>query len=182
MQNQAPLIDKDFGLSQLSGNEALLTKMIFKFKVEFSQVPNEVKSLIDEGNIRDAKMKVHTTKGISGNLGLSAIFECSKKLDNELKLQVINDDTLNEFNELMASTCSAIEDMGDASTASEQGVPSSSEYKSKLIAKLNAQEFITDSELDDWLPRINVNDAISTEIRTAIDALDYKTALTLING
>ncbi len=185
MESNIPLIDKAFGLSQLAGNEALLLKMINKFKTEFATVPEQVKALIKEGKTRDAQIKVHTTKGISGNLGLSAVFQCSKKLDYELKSEIIDDNTLDEFSQLMASTCNAIEEMdeGNSSTGREkESAHASDKYKTKLINKLNSHEFITESELDDWLPQISVSQAVSADIRNAIDALDYETALSLLKG
>ncbi|MEM0909622.1 MAG: hypothetical protein AAGJ37_01530 [Pseudomonadota bacterium] len=185
MESNAPLIDREFGLSQLSGNATLLTKMITKFKVEFSSVPNEVKSLIQEGNIREAKLKVHTTKGISGNLGLSAVFQCSKKLDQELKAEIVNNDTLDEFSNLMVSTCIAIESFDESGKTDSDNQPDTrdnEEYKSKLIQKLNAHEFVTESELDDWLPHIGAEATTLSTIRDAIDALDYDTALNILKG
>ncbi|MFT6331480.1 MAG: HPt (histidine-containing phosphotransfer) domain-containing protein [Bermanella sp.] len=101
MSTNLPILNYDFALNQLGGNEALLSKMLNRFVDEFAKVSAEIISLIQAHDIQNAKMKVHTVKGISGNIGLQALFDCATRFDAELRSGEVSEAILEEFRTLV---------------------------------------------------------------------------------
>ncbi|MFC4699827.1 hypothetical protein ACFO4O_06635 [Glaciecola siphonariae] len=188
MSETKPLVDYDFGLSQLGGNAELLNKMLGKFKGEFREAPQYVKQQMQEGNFDQAKMKVHTTKGITGNLGLLALFECSKTLDAQLKQAIASDDTIAEFESITQATCERIDELISASKNDSGQSDTAKQHKhvddakQKLLELLERHEFIDDSLLRDLMGSLNMSDADKTQIVDLIEQLQYEQAASMLNS
>jgi HPt (histidine-containing phosphotransfer) domain-containing protein len=78
------LVDIEFATTQLGGNVALLAKLLHKFCDEFTYAPQQVKDALAQNDVKSAKLKVHTAKGLSGNIGLTALYECSKVVEQQI--------------------------------------------------------------------------------------------------
>ncbi|GLR70612.1 Hpt domain-containing protein [Agaribacter marinus] len=181
MDESIPIIDVTFGISQLGGDESLFHRMLFKFSHEFAETPSTVKQAISSNNFEEAKIQVHTTKGISGNLGLAALYECSKVLDKQIKDKAISDATLNEFDTVMQETCEAIEhlDIVESPTADLSGEATQEAFYS-LSQKLERHEFIDDAELHTLVSGLALSDDDKTKVVELIEELQYEKALVLL--
>lgn len=184
MTNAHEIIDLEFATAQLSGNTDLLYRMLGKFKNEFIDVPNDVAALLAEGKLKDAKLKVHTTKGISGNLGLMALFECSKALDLQLRENTFEQSQVERFAQLMQTTCEYIE---SANFESSKMAPSknrapANDLKSVFLERLKRQEFIDDDTLEEYVEGLQLNQQLKQEITSLIEDLQYAKAIELITS
>ncbi|MGB3727030.1 MAG: Hpt domain-containing protein [Glaciecola sp.] len=178
------LVDIDFALSQLAGNTDLLSRMLTRFEQEFSSVPLEVNTLIDAGDLQQAKMKVHTTKGISGNLGLMALFECSKVLDEQLRGETIDTEQLALFTTLMRDTCAFVSTLDLTRSAPPEFTPdnNNNDFISEFIERLERHEFIDDATLHKYINSLNVDDASKRNLVSLVEELQYSEAIKIIKS
>ncbi|WP_395342192.1 Hpt domain-containing protein [Ningiella sp. W23] len=179
MQQTLPLVDLSFGLSQLSGNSELLHKMLHKFKAEFADSPTEVREHLANNRHHEAKMRVHTAKGITGNLGLTALFQCCKTLDAQIKHESVDADMVDEFERLMVATCSAISEQHFDSE-----VNANVEYidgaKVQLETLLKRQEFIDDDLLNNLVGSLDMHDAAKAQFIEYVEKLQYDKAIDML--
>jgi HPt (histidine-containing phosphotransfer) domain-containing protein len=181
VRNNLPLVDYEFGLSQLGGNAQLLNKMLGKFKAEFASVPAYIKNKVNEGDLDAAKMKVHTAKGITGNLGLRALFENSKALEAELKQGNSAQALMQEFAELMQASCNEIDICIAGISTPEQSTPHTIvDAKEKLRKLLSRHEFIDDGLLRDLIASIDMSEDDKKQLIEMIEQLQYEQALAMI--
>lgn len=181
MHNNLPLVDYEFGLSQLAGNAQLLNKMLGKFKAEFNDAPTFIKNKVNEGDLDAAKMKVHTVKGITGNLGLRALFESSKALETELKQGNTSEALIQEFAELMQASCDAIDRHIAGTAIPEQAATQTIvDAQEKLRELLSRHEFIDDGLLNDLIASIDMSEDDKKQLVEMIEQLQYDQALAMI--
>lgn len=184
-QSQAQnLVDVEFALSQLGGNSDLLKRMLIRFQQEFVSVPKAVKDFIAAGDIKEAKMKVHTTKGLSGNLGLMAVFECTKILDQQLRENEINNTQIDLFETLMADTCLFINTVDlvakDAPVFTSDN--QSNRHTDEFILRLERHEFIDDETLHGYINDLNLPESGKTDLIALVEELKYAEAIELIRN
>lgn len=184
MPQEHPLVDLEFATSQLSGNTDLLFKMLKKFKTEFSAVPMQVTNLIATGDLKGAKLKVHTTKGLSGNLGLMALFNCSKELDQELRAGNVVTQLVEEFTIIMQQTCDHIDSVNTDTKAnptySNTENKVKSDYKDVFIQRLQRNEFIDDDTLHSYIESLNLTSDSKKTLQSMVEELNYDSAVELI--
>lgn len=184
MTTQQHLLDIDFALSQLGGNSDLLGRMLTRFQQEFATIPSQVKTLIAEGNLKDAKMKVHTTKGISGNLGLMAVYECTKILEQQLRDTVLDLEQTERFESLMAKTCAFIETIDldakalPAFTAENKDNAGIEEF----IKRLDRHEFIDDETLHEHVNALALSNQAKENLVALVEELKYSEAIKIIRN
>jgi CheY-like chemotaxis protein len=82
---ELPGISIGSGLSKLAGNEELYRKLLSKFRESNRDVVNEIKGLIDAGDMETAARLAHTVKGVAGNLGAEDLFPAAGELEKALK-------------------------------------------------------------------------------------------------
>ncbi len=70
-------------LARFSGNEMLMKKFILKF-AEDKAFP-DTKAAIAAGDKKAIELSAHTLKGVSGNLGFTALYEASAALVNAVR-------------------------------------------------------------------------------------------------
>jgi HPt (histidine-containing phosphotransfer) domain-containing protein len=182
-QQTKPLVDVNFGLSQLGNNNHLLNKMLIKFKHEFEWVPETVRQQIETGDYAQAKMHVHTAKGITGNLGLLALYEYCKSLETQLKQQALTSNALKEFADLMRATCSAIDahNADFALRGTARPVNHISDAKTQLLALLSTHQFINDKLMHDLLGSLDFSEDQKTTMVALIEQLQYDKAIAMLN-
>jgi len=183
MTNSQNLVDLEFATSQLGGNKELLNRMLGKFTDEFASVPALVEKLIAENNVKDAKLKVHTTKGLSGNLGLTALFECTKKLDQQLREGEVDQAQLSAFSQIMLDTCEFIESI-EGATSNVEYKPSNesqnTQYKGVFLERLKHNEFIDDDTLHTYVDSLSLDPREKQELKTLVEELQYADAITIL--
>lgn len=183
MSTNLPILNYDFALNQLGGNEALLGKMLGKFVIEFARVPSEVSNSLGKNDINNAKIKVHTVKGISGNLGLQALFDCATRFDTELRAGQWNHSTLAEFTQITSESCIEIQQMiqKEAPLSKNDSVTLAPETsKAELLKRVKRNEFIDDDTLFDLVSSLGLSDSKSKNLISLIEDLHYPEAIALI--
>ncbi|MCY7296584.1 Hpt domain-containing protein [Alteromonas sp. a30] len=180
MTNKNIILDLDFGLSQLSGNKELLIKMFERFRSDYAQFADELYELLATNDTHLLRQKVHTIKGVAGNLGMNALYYVSKEFEEAAKTDDPNiashllpfketlEATIGEMNELIEGVH---ENTSDDDLA--QGVD-------RLKQLLRENEFISKDDLAAFLANSDYSPATKSKISQAINDLDYPTALSLL--
>lgn len=189
MSETHALVDVEFAITQLGGNSDLLKRMLGKFSAEFDSIPHEVKRLLEAGEIKEAKMKVHTTKGLSGNLGMTALYECSKALDQKLRDNQIDYTLVKSFGAIMTKTCEFIDTIDLAEKEKKPFVESESnssdgvsELKDSFLRRLQGHEFIDDEALHEYVDQLPLSDTRKYELISLVEELQYEKAIALIRS
>lgn len=186
MVAQQSLVDLEFATSQLGGNTELLNRMLIKFREEFSSVPDQVISLLAKENFKEAKLKVHTTKGLSGNLGLVALFECSKILDQQIRDDQIEQAQVEQFKELMAKTCEFILDFEETPENTAQytatNTDDKNQYQALFVERLKRNEFIDDETLHIYVDSLPIDSAEKDQLKSYVEELQYSNAIKFIEN
>lgn len=184
MYTNENLIDLQFGIKQLSGNRELLVRLLNKFVDEYETAPASLDALFVSEQYADARIIVHTMKGVSGNLGLTALFQCCKTVDQSLKQASERPEEIDEFYAVLEQTILAINalDQDDSVSASTESKESVADANVKLIAALKNHEFIPSDKLSLLLESITTDKRLRSDIASAINELDYQRALQLLNA
>jgi signal transduction histidine kinase/CheY-like chemotaxis protein len=85
MLTHLPGIDSLQVLQLFNKNLTLFNKLLVKFKEDNLTFIDELKILLDKGDIKKAQYLCHTLKGISGNLGAMDVFKATNSLEKTLK-------------------------------------------------------------------------------------------------
>lgn len=184
MSSDKPLFNHEFGLSQLGGNQALLDKMLGKFVDEFKGSVDLIRKAVSNKQFSDAKIKVHTTKGISGNLGLQALYECATELDAELRNESCPEPLLNIYEEVLNAT---IEHISFSANSAQENVElvetniTEIAGKQTLLTKLERNEFIDDDTLIELVSSLRLEDEKAQLLIKYIEELNYPQAIALVN-
>ncbi len=176
MTQAITLIDLEFGISQLSGNKALLLTLLNKFSDEYRQTGDKMQQYFANNDFAAARTHIHTLKGVAGNLGLNALFQASKSLDDALKGADNVPEEYPAFIIILTDTLEAISHVDDGPAATSDSSRDSA-AKAALINALKANEFIPQTQLDDWLNAIYQDESSRNAVRENIDELDYQSAL-----
>ncbi|MCB4437402.1 Hpt domain-containing protein [Alteromonas sp. McT4-15] len=184
MEQSTTVIDIDFGMSQLSGNEKLLFTLLGKFTDEYQSTDTELQALVEKGEFDEAYSLVHTLKGVTGNLGLFALHNASKPVESSIRNDKRIPDDFDQFANCLHETITAVKVLTaapseQASTGSntENESAAAQQAKKQLLAALKASEFISQDRLDTWLDTIGFDNAKRTAIVDAVDELDYEQAI-----
>ena len=182
MAATAQLFDKEFALTQLGGNTDLLKRMLIKFEDEFKTVPEEVRNLFNNNEIKEAKLKVHTTKGLSGNLGLMALYESAKTLDQQLRAGVADDSMIELFAQTMADTCDTIKQVHLAQNSVPEFTSNvvNNKYYEEFIQRLERHEFIDDESLHKYVNDLDLSDYEKKHLISLVEELQYAKAIEII--
>ena len=105
----ARYIDVPTGIARVANNEMLYKKLLGKF--EASLDIEALNASINAKEYGTAGEIVHAAKGVAGNLALTAFFECSSVLMDQLRNGGIPDlEKVEEFKQLYKETVDAIND------------------------------------------------------------------------
>jgi HPt (histidine-containing phosphotransfer) domain-containing protein len=183
MSTNFPILNYEFALNQLGGNEALLSKMLGKFFSEFENTSAEIADFLEADDIKSAKMLVHTVKGISGNIGLQALYDCATRFDAEFRTGMPDKAIMDEFRELVNLTCLEIQQMVQKKTPEIQPISSflpPEKCKSELIDRLTRNEFIDDDTLLDFVAGLAFSESDAKHLIQLIEELQYPQAIAKI--
>jgi len=184
------LIDYEFGLSQLSGNQALLIKLFSRLHDEYKDADNQLDHLLDEGEFDAAKTLIHTLKGVAGNLGCVQLHQTSRDYDDALKSGSVPDEIKNRFSDALAKTSAelakvmASDKVPPEDSQSEPELTSSNAALSnnikRMISALNNNEFVTPDHLAACMSELSLDDTQKAALEQAINTLDYQRALAIL--
>ncbi|MCP4352695.1 MAG: response regulator [Desulfobacterales bacterium] len=80
-----PGINLKTAIKRVKGDNGLLRMMLGNFLENYEYAADELRELLDKGNISDARKLTHAIKGVSGNLCADALFTATVELDNALR-------------------------------------------------------------------------------------------------
>ncbi|WP_415230295.1 transporter substrate-binding domain-containing protein [Psychromonas sp.] len=89
-------IDIETGLQRVGGNKKLYKSLLLTFVDKHSQTVEQIRSALEGNEIKKAADLAHSYKGVSGNLGATALFSLTSELE-----QLIKQDRQSEINELL---------------------------------------------------------------------------------
>ena len=179
-------------MNQLSGNETLLITLLTKFADEYAEAEQKIENLIAQENWEEARVYLHTLKGVSGNLGCNRLLEQARLAEHFMMSNQSTPPNLSSTLSALTATLATIDSIKTAgSIAASSNVPSSSlsdtdnaaelsQVSSGLITALENHEFIPQEQLEPWLSE--VTDDIREQVREAIDELDYELAIQLLKN
>ena len=198
MSSSDKIIDLAFGISQLSGNKTLFLRLMQKFADEYQQAEDKLRIMLNEGKWDDARVYIHTIKGVAGNLGFTMLFTACKQAEDELKQAKQTPSTFPSLCDALTATLGFIAqlqanpelmdnpDAPQSATAQPVAEPApietAGDAPTGFIRALKQSEFIAQEQLDAWLADTTADTNKQQAIRDAIDELDYDTALTLVRG
>lgn len=78
-------LDAASGLKRVHGNTKLYYKLLNQMKEQNLTTADDIKRFIDSDNLEDAKQLAHALKGVSGNLGATALHAAAAELDKDIK-------------------------------------------------------------------------------------------------
>jgi len=85
LPDDLPGIDLKAALRRVRGDAGLLKMMLGSFLEKYEHAAGEIGTLLDRGNLRDARKLTHAIKGVSGNLRADALFAAVRELDSALR-------------------------------------------------------------------------------------------------
>lgn len=175
------MFDAEFATRQFSGNHALLIQILDKFIAQHQDFDNELTQQLRVNDFDAVKHNVHTLKGVSGNLGMTALYNECKVFEQHLATEQISDEQrdmlLHTFKQTL-SVVKAFNEQGSAPMAPEE--KASNSEKSNLIAALKGNEFISDGKMQSYLASLDLAPNVQEQLQQAIHDLDYPKAIQLL--
>lgn len=80
----AGLMDWEEALARVNGKENILRHMLSRFVVEYNGFSDELRPMLKAGDLDAAGKRLHTLKGVSGNLSAKPVFAAAEALEREL--------------------------------------------------------------------------------------------------
>jgi HPt (histidine-containing phosphotransfer) domain-containing protein len=178
------IFDAQFAINQFSGNKSLLVQILNKFIQQYQHFDTLISEQLQQEDLQTAKQQLHTLKGVSGNLGMKALYQACKDLEDSLANQE-TDTTLENFLQIFKQTLtlilsfSAKKGTEEIPEAAPEAAPEKDE-KALLIAALKRNEFISESNIQIYGQALDLSSEKLNELKQAIDNLDYSTAIALL--
>jgi len=79
------VLDLAEALERVSGNASLLFKILSQFRELYRDSVEQIRGELDRGRQEDAILKVHSLKGIAGNLSAKALYEAVSELEGAMR-------------------------------------------------------------------------------------------------
>jgi HPt (histidine-containing phosphotransfer) domain-containing protein len=174
------IFDATFALNQFSGNQSLLVQILEKFITQYQNFDSSIAEHLEQSDIQAVKQKVHTLKGVSGNLGMKALHLACKEFEKNIEKQVVENSSEN-FLLIFKNTLAFAQNY-----AAEKGMEeppktiAPQDNKTLLIAALRRNEFISESKMQSYSQSLGLSSEKLNELNNAIDNLDYTIAIKLL--
>jgi HPt (histidine-containing phosphotransfer) domain-containing protein len=196
MAANEPILDRDFAINQLGGNEELLEKMFDKFVSQYAEDANKVNTQIATKDFQEAQRTIHGIKGVSGNLGLKALQHACREAEEYLrgfddsKSEEQLTQHINNFEKTLSATLIELTNYESTQNQSEKEISdtkandalSIEHAKSTLNAAINSFQFIAPAELQKLLAALQPTSIDLMQLEKAISDLDYERAKSLLNA
>jgi HPt (histidine-containing phosphotransfer) domain-containing protein len=196
MAANEPLLDKDFAIKQLGGNEELLEKMFGKFLSQYANDADKVNASIAEGDYSEAQRTIHGIKGVSGNLGLRALHQTCRDAEEILRGYdnaqngALLTQHINTFESILKSTFVELENYQSEKAHNESSIePKDSndelgveQAKATLVSAIDNFQFIAPPELQALITALKPTSIDLAQLEKAICDLDYELAKSLLNA
>ncbi|WP_321401801.1 response regulator [Maridesulfovibrio sp.] len=156
---QFPGINSAKGLLNIGNNRESYLKVLQGFRNGYENFPAELRSILDESGREQALMKIHSLKGVAGNIGAGNIYELCRALESDMRAEGSGGYT-ESLNYLIAELQMVLKGLEGLDVSK---VPQSREYvfdKEKsfnLISKLYIMLGEGDAESGDVLDELRVH-------------------------
>ena len=183
MTQDLPVLDMQFGVSQLSGNRQLLIKLLNKFREENEETVERLQQALQQQDLSTSKSIVHTLKGVAGNLGMRVLHQNCKRLEEAILHQQDTHSLFVVFAESVEMTFEKIKAESAASSPEFLAQPEKAENgQVALITKLKQNEYIPPDELERLLSGLTLEPCLIEKLRESINDLDYPIALNILES
>lgn len=183
MNEPLPILDIDFGISQLSGNKALFVSLLKRFMSDYSGTPEQLREKIMSHQLDQAKIQIHTLKGVASNLGLKALQATCKSSEQAFKDSQCAIEATEQIIEMFEQSRAEIRrviDQHDADAARNHTLPDEHGHVATLIDKLTKNEFVAPQYVNLATSELNLSPADKSRLAQAINELEYATALDIL--
>ncbi|WP_334018808.1 Hpt domain-containing protein [Alteromonas sp. S015] len=180
MDQSTTVLDIDFGMSQLSGNKKLLFTLLGKFTDEYRSLDTDLQAQVAKGDFNEAYSLVHTLKGVTGNLGLFALYNASKPVESGFRNEKRVADEYPAFIAVLDETIAAVDTLikePEVHAPAPARGAAAEQARKQLMTALKASEFIAQNKLDEWLDALALPQEKRAAIIDAVDELDYEEAI-----
>jgi len=179
---ELPGIDTEAGLARVVGNQGLYLNLLKRFAEGQAHVLDEIKQALDSEDFALAQRVAHTTKGVSGNIGATALQQVAGQLEAVIKSREIEKvcDLLPDFSEelkrvvALLSSVSNRESPGSDEHVTQKKGPVSLELKEKM-SKLR------DLLADDDSEAVDILEEIWDELKVRMDSEELKALRRQVN-
>ncbi|GEM_PF-1334208 len=185
----ASYVNANYALSQVSGNQSLITRLQQKFIKDFRASDHLMQNLFVQGELEQIQKLAHSIKGVSGNLGLEKLHLTCKLLETNIALndREATDYWINQFSWILGETLKQIEQIIEGSVPEDTAEPEINieQLISSLLQIKNSlenDEFIDPDKLTE-LKQLTKLDAQKEykQLLENIDHYDHDSAIDLIN-
>ncbi len=80
-----PQVDVRAGIRRVAGDQDKYLQLLKKFQRQFAETAAELRRELASGHAEAAILRVHTLKGVAGNLGADKLFVAAGRLEQQLK-------------------------------------------------------------------------------------------------
>lgn len=174
------IFDASFAINQFSGDESLLLHILEKFIVQYQYFDTLITEQLQQQDFQAATKQLHTLKGVSGNLGMKALYQACKEFEESSANQKMGN-TLEDFLQVFRQTLTLIQSF--SAKGSDEKVSEIASHKNKkelLISALKHNEFISENRIDSYGQSLDLSTEKLYELKQAIDNLDYSHAISLL--
>ncbi len=86
-----PAIDMGTAVERMGGNEALFFKVLLYFVETYAGFMLKLHTDLKDGNFEDARIGVHTMKGVAGSLSATGLFDSAQAVERALRKEEQSD-------------------------------------------------------------------------------------------
>ncbi len=177
------LFDVEFATNQFSGNKDILLQILQKFSEQYQGSVQSIKAEYHQDKIENVRRHVHTLKGVSGNLGMQALYTACKQWEQH-RLEPSCEQQLDEFLATLAKTLTVISDFQshnskEQTASTETG--QNDQVTKELVALLQRNEFLSHKKMQSYLPSLALSADTQVKLLQAIDDLDYPSAIEILS-
>ncbi|GGO73663.1 Hpt domain-containing protein [Bowmanella pacifica] len=176
-------LDMDFALQQLGGDQALLEKMFKRFVQQYTQAMTNTQQLMAEHRWQDARLLVHSVKGVAGNLGMTPLYQAATHLELRLKQETEDAEAfLGPFLHALQETLKQLSTLQPVSPSDqpERATQRDLQAVDNLFSCLKRNEFISPTQLDTWLNAMALAPEDQSKLHDLISDLEYHQAIELL--
>jgi CheY-like chemotaxis protein len=175
---EAPGIDIEDALERLGGNRALLLTLLKAFYRDYKDAIAQIEEFVNAGDREAVRRKVHTIKGVAGNLSAKELWRAAEILEEHMgKGRPGNpDDALARFRDALGTIIGAVEGVLERGEALARERPEGEpvvDFDSvrPLIARLDGMLSENDLEAYDLFSKIKAH-LSSNRLSAELDRLD----------
>ncbi|QTA90357.1 Two component system response regulator/histidine kinase, PAS domain-containing [Desulfonema magnum] len=147
--------DVDTALRRLGGKENIFIKLVKELAKNYAGIATEIKNLLINMEMEDARVQVHTIKGIAGNLSATQLQQAAQELEHSIKKNALTDfdpkiRKLEQAMEQILKSVRSLEDIPEANIAEQSDIHD----KDNILSPSEIQPILT--ELSDLISKNRV--------------------------